>query len=79
MAGRFQMYINGEWSEALDGQVYEDYNPYTGEVFARVPAGNRPDARRAIQAASEAYPIWSKSLPGERRELFLKAADILER
>jgi len=79
MACDFQMYINGEWSEALSGQVYEDYNPYTGEVFATVPAGSRPDARRAIEAASAAYPLWSSSLPGERRDLFLKAADILEK
>jgi benzaldehyde dehydrogenase (NAD) len=33
------MCMNGEWVGALYGQPYDDLNPYTGEVFARVPAG----------------------------------------
>ncbi len=36
MPREFRMYINGQWSDALDGDVYNDYNPYTGEVFAKV-------------------------------------------
>jgi acyl-CoA reductase-like NAD-dependent aldehyde dehydrogenase len=78
MSKEYQMYINGEWVDALDGAWYDDYNPYTGEVFARVPAGKRADAARAIAAAAAAFPAWSQSLPAERRALFLKAADILE-
>jgi len=73
------MYINGEWVDALDGDVYDDLNPYTGGVFARVPSGKRADARRAIEAASAAFPAWSSTLPAERQALFLKAADILEK
>jgi acyl-CoA reductase-like NAD-dependent aldehyde dehydrogenase len=78
MPKEYKMYINGEWVGALDGAMYDDHNPYTGEVFARVPAGKRADAARAIAAAAAAFPVWSQSLPAERRALFLKAADILE-
>jgi len=56
MAREYKMYINGEWVGALDGEVYDDLNPYTGEVFARVPAGKRADAKRAIDAAGAATP-----------------------
>jgi acyl-CoA reductase-like NAD-dependent aldehyde dehydrogenase len=79
MPKEYKMYINGEWVGALDGQLYEDLNPYTGEVFARVPAGKRADARRAIDAAAAAFPGWSHTLPAERQALFLEAADILEK
>lgn len=79
MARQCQMYINGEWVGASGGQAFDDYASYTGRVFARVPAGNREDARRAIEAAAAAYPAWSQMPPGERRMFFLKAADILER
>jgi acyl-CoA reductase-like NAD-dependent aldehyde dehydrogenase len=72
-----QMYINGEWVNALDGEAYDDLNPYTGEVFARAPAGKRADAKRAVDAAVGAFPAWSSTLPAERQALFLKAADIL--
>ena len=78
MADHYQMYINGEWVDALDGETYESYNPYTGDVFARVAAGKRDDAKRAIEAAQAAFPAWSRTLPAERQMLFLKAAGILE-
>ena len=29
----YKMYINGEWVDALDKEVYDDLNPYTGEVL----------------------------------------------
>ena len=79
MSTEYKMYINGDWVSALDGEAYDDLNPYTGDVFARVPSGKRPDARRAVEAAAEAFPAWSKTLPAERQALFLKAADILEK
>ena len=79
MEKAYQMYIDGEWVNAIDGGLYEDFNPYTGEVFAKLPAGGREDARRAVEAAREAFPSWSRSLPAERQALFLKAADILEK
>ncbi len=74
-----KMYLNGEWVDALGGDLYDDANPYTGEVFAKVPAGKRADAKRAVDAAVAAFPGWSHSLPAERQALFLKAADILEK
>jgi len=79
MPREYKMYINGEWVDALDRAMYDDYNPYTGEVFARVPSGKRGDARRAIEGAAAAFPSWSNTLPVERQALFLKAADILQK
>jgi acyl-CoA reductase-like NAD-dependent aldehyde dehydrogenase len=79
MARRYKMYIAGEWVDAVDGDVYDDLNPFTGDVFARVPAGKRADAKLAIDAAFAAFPTWSHSLPAERQALFLKAAEIIEK
>ncbi len=78
MTKEARMYINGEWVSAIDEETYEDANPFTGGVFAKVPAGKRADARRAVDAAAAAFPQWSQSLPAQRQALFLKAADILE-
>lgn len=79
MSREYKMYINGEWVGALDDETYDDYNPYTGEVFAQVASGKRADAKRAVDAAAAAFPAWSHTLPGERQAMFLKAADILEK
>jgi acyl-CoA reductase-like NAD-dependent aldehyde dehydrogenase len=79
MPREYKMYINGEWVGALDGEVYDDLNPYTGEVFAQVPSGKRADAKRAVEAAAAAFAAWSQTLPAERQALFLKVADLLEK
>jgi len=46
-----KLFINGEWTAALDARTYDKKNPYTGEVVSKVAAGKREDARRAIDAA----------------------------
>ena len=73
-----QFLIGGEWQGALDGGTFEKTNPFTGEIISRFPAAGRKDARRAIDAAAAAFPAWSATPPAVRRDLFLKAADILD-
>jgi aldehyde dehydrogenase (NAD+) len=73
------MYINGRWLDAIDGKTFDDYNPYNGEVYARLPSGKRGDARKACDAAAAAFPGWSHTPPAERQRYLLRAADILER
>ena len=72
------LHIGGEWIDASGGERFEDYDPFTGEPVASVPAGTREDARRAIEAAAAAFPDWSQAPPEVRQRVFLKAADILE-
>jgi len=73
-----QLYIGGEWVDAAGGGTFDDRDPYTGDVVARVAAGGREDARAAVEAAAEAFGSWSKAPPAERQRIFLKAADVLE-
>ncbi|HEX9643088.1 MAG TPA: aldehyde dehydrogenase family protein [Acidimicrobiia bacterium] len=79
IAKRHKMFIGGKWVDTASGETFDDLNPYTGEVHARIPAGTREDARLAIEAAQAAFPEWSTSPPAMRRQIFLKAADIMER
>ncbi len=73
-----RQFIGGQWVDAADGATFEDRDPYNGDVVATVPAGGAEDVRRAIDAASAAFPAWSASPPAERQSIFLRAADILE-
>ena len=70
--------IGGSWVDAADGSTFDDLDPFTGDVVAQVPAAKREDAKRAVAAAAEAFPAWSKTSPEERQRLFLRAADVLE-
>ena len=78
-AKKYKLYIGGKWVDAANGKTFEDMNPYTGEVYAHLPAAKREDATRAIEAAKAAFPEWSNTPPNVRRKIFLKAADIMER
>jgi acyl-CoA reductase-like NAD-dependent aldehyde dehydrogenase len=73
-----RQFIGGEWVAAAGGDTFDDLDPFTGDVVARVPAGNRADAAKAVEAAAAAFPAWSQSPPAVRQGVFLKAADALE-
>ena len=78
IASKHKMFIDGRWVEASSGETFEDMNPFTGEVYAHIPAGTAKDAQLAIEAAERAFPEWAETPPGKRREIFLKAADVME-
>jgi aldehyde dehydrogenase (NAD+) len=75
----YRQFINGKWVAASNNATYPDYNPFTGEKMATIPASSREDAKHAVEAAASAFPAWWKTPPGTKQRLFLKAADILER
>ena len=76
---RWQQFVAGDWAEADDGRTFDDMDPYTDELVAAVPAGGRADAKRAVDAAAEAFSAWSRTAPVERQRVLLHAADSLER
>lgn len=73
-----RLFISGEWTPAAGNRTFEKVNPYTGQVIARVAAASPDDARRAADAAQAAFPAWAAMGPGQRRDLFLHAAEVLE-
>lgn len=75
----YQQLIAGAWVDAEGGRTFDDMDPFSGEVFARMPASSAADAQRAIAAAHGAFPAWAAMGARARQALFLKAADILER
>ncbi|BCH31689.1 salicylaldehyde dehydrogenase [Mesorhizobium sp. L-8-10] len=72
-----QLLIDGAEQGASGGATYERNDPFTGKVATRAAAATAEDAVAAVEAASAAFPAWSKTGPGERRALLLKAADVM--
>ncbi|HEY0871569.1 MAG TPA: aldehyde dehydrogenase family protein [Acidothermaceae bacterium] len=75
----FEQFIGGAWGPAWSGRTFDDLDPWSGQIVARMAAGDAWDARRAIEAAQEAFASWGTSTPSTRQNIFLRAADILER
>src|SRR5437870_9098762 len=72
-------FAGNQWRKAEDNRVFEVHEPYSGKLFARVPAGSRADARAAVDAAAKAFNGWAETTPAEKARLFLKAAEIVKR
>ena len=72
-----RLLIGGEWVEASGGGTFERTDPFTGDAVTVAAAAGREDARRAVEAARDAFPEWSGTSPGERRKLLSRAADLL--
>lgn len=72
--------IGGEALPASSGEQFDSIDPHDGSVLARVPRGNKEDARRAITAARRAFDDgpWPRMPILERKRLIYALADQLE-
>jgi len=74
------MLIGGEWVAASSEATMPVVSPFDRSSLGTVPKSAREDARRAIDAAREAFDKgpWPRLPPRGRSEVFLKAAQILQ-
>jgi len=54
------------------------YNPATGGLIRNFSSASISDADLAISAAQKAFSSWKNVRPSKRRDIFLRAADILD-
>ncbi|WP_059103520.1 aldehyde dehydrogenase family protein [Shouchella shacheensis] len=72
-------YINGEWVESTGNETMDVINPATEEVAGRISLGTLEDLDRAVQAARNAFPTFSKTSKEERVRLLEAIADEYEK
>ncbi len=75
------MYIDGEWVAGADSKSFHVINPALGKAFAEVIEGNVDDAKKAIDAARDAFDKgrWPKLTPSERSLILFRLADLVEK
>lgn len=66
---QFKMFIGGEWVAALSGKTYRAINPATEEEVAEIPLGDKADVDKAVEAAKQAFPVWSQKPQAERSRI----------
>ena len=69
--------IGGEERAAAGGASFTRMDPFTGHAATKAAAASVADVNAAIDTAAAAFPAWSRTGPGERRAILLKAADIM--
>ncbi|NML43081.1 aldehyde dehydrogenase family protein [Ramlibacter sp. G-1-2-2] len=78
MTPRHQLFIAGEFTDALSGETLPTRNPHDNSVLAEVALAGREDVDRAVEAAQKAFPAWSRLPAAERGRVLLKLADLIE-
>ncbi len=67
----YGLFIDGEFTDAVDGGSFKTVNPATEEVLSDVAEAGEADVDRAVAAARVAYEsVWSQ-LPGRERGKYL--------
>ncbi|WNI29642.1 aldehyde dehydrogenase family protein [Streptomyces sp. ITFR-6] len=70
IAPSYGLFINGEFTDAADGQVFKTVSPSSEEVLSEVARAGTEDVDRAVKAARRAFEKWS-ALPGSERAKYL--------
>ncbi|MDB5592034.1 MAG: aldehyde dehydrogenase [Enterovirga sp.] len=73
-----KMLIDGEWRDALAGEVIVVENPGRRVPLGDVPRAMAEDVDLAVAAAGRAFPGWSRVAARDRGRLLLTIAEALE-
>lgn len=74
---REQCRIGAAWCDADGGGQVAVHNPATGDVLGSVPDMGAAETRRAIEAAAQALPEWSRRTAGDRAQLLRRLHDAM--
>ncbi len=74
---RTQLYVGGAWTAGSGGETAPVTDPATGATLADVAEGTREDAKRAIDAAAAALPVWSGKTAKERAGLMRRWYELI--
>jgi acyl-CoA reductase-like NAD-dependent aldehyde dehydrogenase len=75
---RHQLFIGGEFVDALNGDTLATLNPHDNSTIAEVALAGAADVDRAVEAATKALPAWRRLAAADRGRILLKLADLIE-
>jgi succinate-semialdehyde dehydrogenase / glutarate-semialdehyde dehydrogenase len=74
---RTRALVGGKWVDAANAATHPVVNPATREVIGTVPDMGVADTRRAIEAASQAFPAWAALTAKERAVILRRWYELL--
>jgi aldehyde dehydrogenase (NAD+) len=72
------MYIDGEWRSGQSGKAITFHNPWTEQVIGSIAGADACDVDVAYAAATTNQSVWASTLPGDRAEILLRVARLME-
>jgi len=79
MKKHYQLFINGQYVDSSNGEVFETHNPATGEVLATVAKATKKDVDKAVEAARAAFESgkWPRMTAAKRARLLNRIAEMM--
>jgi phenylacetaldehyde dehydrogenase len=74
-----QNLIDGKWTPAASGKLFDVFNPADASVIARAPDSDKEDINRAVAAARRAFESgpWRAMTTSERGKLIWRIGDLI--
>ncbi|MDF2509637.1 MAG: aldehyde dehydrogenase [Microbacterium sp.] len=75
-----QLFIGGEFVDAIGGETLDTINPTDGSHIAAVAAAGEADVDKAVAAARQAFDsgVWSRLPLPERKAILFRFAELIE-
>src|SRR5690242_9383947 len=77
LLGEPQLLVGDSRAATGSGGVHAHVNPTTGRVQAEVPLAGPAEIADAVAAARDAFAVWSRWRPDERRDALLRLAALV--
>lgn len=75
---KYQLFLNGSWSDSDSGETYTRVNPSNpDEVLGEYQKGNAQDAGTAVDAAEDALQKWADTPAPTRASYIIRAAQLI--
>lgn len=75
----YRSFINGEWLESISGKTARNINPANiKEIIGTTQLASREEARKAIEAAYNAFKGWKNTPAPARGRIVARAARLME-
>ena len=75
----YKMFIGGKWVDAVSGKTFPTVNPATEEEIGQAALGGPEDVDKAVKAANEALPAWSRMVQSERSRIMSRMGTMIRK
>lgn len=75
---QYELFINGSFVKPVEGGYFDSVNPANGKKLSEVAHATTQDVDLAVQAAKEAFPIWSGLSGKERGKYIFRLARLIQ-
>ena len=74
----YGLFIDGAFVDPVSGEYLKTINPATEEVLSAIPVAGPEDVDRAVRAARDALPRWTRTSPSDRAKYLFRLARVIQ-